>query len=50
MKLKDLIMSIEDDIRVGSLSFRQIAEKYQVEFDMVNQVWEQMCEQESSED
>lgn len=45
-KVKNLVFDIEDDLRLGVLSFKQIAEKYSISIDVVNAVWEQLCEQE----
>ena len=49
-KVKNLVFDIEDDIRLGVLSFKQIAEKYSVSAYVVEMVWEQMCEQEFQEE
>lgn len=45
-KVKNLVFDIEDDIRLGVLSFKQIADKYSVSIDVVNMIWNDMCEQE----
>ena len=40
---------IQDQIRLGVMSFRQIAEYFHVSLSDVNTIWEEMCEQEFSE-
>ena len=43
------IFAIEEDIRAGYLSFKQIAAKYGVPFYHVNNIWEMLCEIEMEE-
>jgi hypothetical protein len=45
-----VVFSIEEDIRLGVLSFRKIAEKHHVPFSFVDTVWEQMCENEMGDE
>lgn len=46
MKTTELI---QEQIRLGVMSFRQIAEYFNVTIADVNTIWEEMCEQEFSE-
>ena len=49
-KINNLIMSIEDDIRLGVLSFQKIADKYNAPLKFVTDVWDSMCETEFFQD
>jgi hypothetical protein len=42
-----LIEDIQNEIRLGVLSFKAIAIKYEVAYGDVMDVWYEMCEQES---
>lgn len=50
VSMSDLAIDIEEDISLGVLDFRRIAEKYDIPVSWVNQIWEQMCEQENELD
>jgi hypothetical protein len=45
-----LINNVQDDIRIGVLSFKAIANKYGITTSDVNLVWDQLCETEFAED
>lgn len=45
-KMSDIVIQVQDEIRLGILGFGKIAEKYNVSLHFVNSVWEQMCEEE----
>lgn len=42
--------NIQDDILLGVLSFRKIAEKYGVSMSVVNLAWDEICEQAEKND
>lgn len=44
--MRDLISDIQQDIQLGVLSFREIAEKHNVPFAWVNEAWDMLCEEE----
>ena len=44
-KIKDFIFDIQEEVNEGTLTFRQIAEKYGVEYEVVVMVAEEYCEQ-----
>ena len=44
--IKDMIFDIQDEIRRGDLSFADIAEQYEVTMDVVQTIFDEMCEQE----
>ena len=48
-KMSDVILSIQDEIRLGVLSFKEIAKLHKVTQHFVNQVWEEMCAAEFAE-
>jgi hypothetical protein len=48
--LSSVVQSIEDSIRLGVLSFRQIAVMNGIPLSLVNRVWDQMCETELAGD
>ena len=43
-KISEMVLLIEDEIRFGPLSCKDIADKYNVSTDFVQKVWETMCE------
>jgi len=47
MSMSDLMIDLQDEIRLGSLSFAEIARKYQVPTSWVNEAWDQLCQQEA---
>ena len=47
MSMSDLMIDLQDEIRLGSLSFVEIARKYQVPASWVNEAWDQLCQQEA---
>lgn len=49
-KMSELMIDIEEDIQLGSLSFAEIAVKYGVPKDWVFAAWESLCEQEAEEE
>ena len=49
-KMGDLMIDIQEDISLGVLSFKQIAEKHNVPTSWVDAAWEALCEQELLED
>lgn len=48
-KVSDLVMDIQDAIREGYLSFREIAQRFEVPYDWVTTVAEEMAEEEFGE-
>ena len=50
MNDQNLIFNIQDDILLGLLSFRKIAEKYGVSLSVVNLAWDELCEQAEKND
>ena len=47
--VKSIVFEIEDQIRLGVLSFQAIAVQFKVSYHFVNTVWEQMCANEFQE-
>ena len=47
MSMSDLMIDLQDEIRLGALSFAGIARKYQVPTSWVNEAWDQLCQQEA---
>jgi hypothetical protein len=47
--MSNLIVEIQEDIAIGVMSFKAIAEKHQVPLDWVNEAWDMLCEQEYQE-
>jgi len=47
MSMSDLMIDLQDEIRLGALSFAEIARKYEVPTSWVNEAWELLCEQEA---
>ena len=47
MSMRDLIIDIQEDIQLGALSFRSIAEKHLVPFSWVEEAWDLLCQQEA---
>lgn len=50
MNDQTLVNKIEDDIRLGVISFKQIAIKHDVSYHFVNLIWEMMCVHEFAEE
>ena len=48
-RMSDLVMDLQDAIREGHLSFREIAQRFEVPYDWVTCVAEEMAEEEASE-
>ncbi|MEY4332291.1 MAG: hypothetical protein RLZZ196_1029 [Bacteroidota bacterium] len=48
--LKDVFISIQEDIELGVLSFQKISEKYNVPMAWVNEAWDDLCQQYEEED
>lgn len=46
--MTNIVFAIQDDIRLGVLSFKLIAVKYGVSIHTVNMIWDEMCEQENA--
>jgi hypothetical protein len=46
---KNVMVDIQNDIIVGILSFKSIAEKHNVPFSWVNVAWDVLCEQENED-
>jgi len=44
--IKDMIFDIQDEIRAGDLSFADIAERYEVTMEVVQDIFDEMCLQE----
>lgn len=49
MSMSDLMIDLQDEIRLGVLSFQEIARKYEVPVSWVQEAWEELCEQEHQE-
>lgn len=49
MNDQNLIFKIQDDIRLGVLSFAGIAKKYGVSMGDVQLAWDELCKQEQGE-
>lgn len=49
-KVNDLVMDIQDAIREGYLSFREIAQRFEVPYDWVTAVAEEMAEEMAEEE
>ena len=47
MSISDLMIDLQDEIRLGALSFADIARKYEVPVSWVNEAWDQLCQQEA---
>ena len=45
MTMSDIVIGIQEDIELGVLSFRAIAEKHDVPMSWVNEAWDMLCEQ-----
>ena len=48
--IKNLVYDIQEEIRLGVLSFAAIAKKYNVPQYIVNDVWDEMCHSEMSQE
>ena len=44
--MDDLMLKLQEEICLGVLSFRGIAEKYQVSVYVVSLAWDELCRQE----
>lgn len=44
--MNNITTAIQDDIRLGVISFAAIAAKYSVSLSAVNLIWDEMCQQE----
>jgi len=49
-QIKNVAFDIQDDIRLSQLSFRAIAEKYDVPVYFVEQIYDEMCETEFADE
>lgn len=49
-KFKDMIIDVQDSIRLGKLSFKQIADMYGLSYADVNLIANEIIEQESDDD
>ena len=47
MSMSDLMIDLQDEIRLGALSFAEIARKYEVPTSWVQEAWDELCEQEA---
>jgi len=47
MSMRDLIIDLQNEILLGALSFREIANKYEVPVAWVDEAWDMLCEQEA---
>lgn len=47
MSMRDLMIDLQDEIRLGILSFAEIAQKYEVPTSWVQEAWDELCEQEA---
>jgi hypothetical protein len=47
MSMRDLMIDLQDEIRLGVLSFAEIAQKYEVPTSWVQEAWDELCEQEA---
>lgn len=47
MTMSDIVIGIQEDIQLCSLSFLEIAQKHEVPLSWVNEAWEMLCEQEA---
>lgn len=47
MSISDLMIDLQDEIRLGALSFAEIARKYEVPASWVNEAWDELCQQEA---
>ena len=48
--MRDLIIDIQEDIRMEVLSLRDIARKHDVPIEWVHEAWDMLCEQEAEQD
>ena len=48
--MSDLMIDIQESIRTEVLSFRDIAQKYDVPLELVYEAWDMLCEQEELND
>jgi DNA-binding transcriptional regulator YhcF (GntR family) len=46
IEMNQIQIQIQNDIRLGCLSFKKIAHKHGVDINIVNMVWEELCERE----
>lgn len=46
MSMSDLMIGLQEEIRLGALSFSGIARKYEVPVSWVQEAWDELCEQE----
>ena len=49
-KFKDLIIDVQDSIRLGQMSFKQIADMYGLSYNDVNLIAEELIGQECEDD
>lgn len=47
MSISDLMIDLQDEVRLGVLSFAEIAQKYEVPVSWVQEAWDELCEQEA---
>ena len=47
MSMSDLMIDLQDEVRLGVLSFAEIARKYEVPVSWVQEAWDELCEQEA---
>ena len=47
MSMRNLMIDLQDEIRLGVLSFAEIAQKYEVPTSWVQEAWDELCEQEA---
>lgn len=47
MSMSDLMIDLQDEVRLGALSFAEIAAKYEVPVSWVNEAWDELCQQEA---
>lgn len=50
MSMSDLMIDLQNEVRLGALSFQEIARKYEVPASWVQEAWDQLCEQEYAEE